>query len=105
MEQEEEKMDRASCLKSAESIVCSDRNQQYGDPENNFAQIANMWTAYLNVDIMPEDVAMMMIMLKIARVKTGSHKGDNYIDIAGYAACAAEIAANNEELANDFRAG
>lgn len=24
-EQEEEKMDRASCLKSAESIVCSDR--------------------------------------------------------------------------------
>lgn len=98
-------MDRASCLKSAESIVCSDRNQQYGDPENNFAQIANMWTAYLNVDIMPEDVAMMMIMLKIARAKTGSYKDDNYIDIAGYAACAAEIAANNEELANDFRAG
>lgn len=98
-------MDRASCLKSAKSIVCSDRNQQYGDPENNFAQIANMWTAYLNVDIMPEDVAMMMIMLKIARAKTGSYKDDNYIDIAGYAACAAEIAANNEELANDFRAG
>ena len=98
-------MDRVSCLRNAESIVCSDRDQQYGDPENNFAQIANMWTSYLGVEIVPEDVAMMMIMLKIARAKTGSYKEDNYIDIAGYAACAAEIATNNEELANDFRAG
>ena len=39
-----------------------------------------------------EDVAIMMILLKIARIQTGTFKPDNYIDIAGYAACAAEVA-------------
>ena len=28
----------------------------------------------------------------IARIQTGTFKPDNYIDIAGYAACAAEVA-------------
>ena len=40
----------------------------------------------------PHDVAILMALLKIARVRSGRYKADNYIDLAGYAACAAEIA-------------
>ena len=39
-----------------------------------------------------EDVPMMMALLKIARASTGKFKADNYIDLAGYAACGMEIA-------------
>lgn len=35
---------------------------------------------------------MMMAMLKIARIKSGRYHEDNFIDLAGYAACAGEIA-------------
>ena len=35
---------------------------------------------------------MMMALFKIARASTGKYKADNYIDLAGYAACGMEIA-------------
>ena len=38
------------------------------------------------------DVAMMMGMLKMARIKTGKYTQDNFVDLAGYAACGAEAA-------------
>ena len=37
------------------------------------------------------DVANMMILLKIARGAIGKPKADNWIDIAGYAACGGEL--------------
>ena len=45
-----------------------------------------------DIRIEPHDVAILMALLKIARVRSGRYKADNYIDLAGYAACAAEIA-------------
>lgn len=36
------------------------------------------------------DVAMMMALLKIARIAAGGGKADSWIDLAGYAACGAE---------------
>ena len=38
------------------------------------------------------DVSMMMSLLKVARIATGRPKADNFIDLAGYAACGGEIA-------------
>ncbi len=35
---------------------------------------------------------MMMALLKIARIKSGSGKADSYVDLCGYAALAADIA-------------
>ena len=94
-------MTRKEILTEAERCVCTDREQQYGTPENNFRLIAHLWEPYLkakcvspgsDVCINPEDVAVMMALLKIARIATGEPKADNYIDLAGYAACAGEIA-------------
>ena len=72
--------------------MCGSREEDYGSPEDNFAVIAALWTAYTGKDITPKDVAMMMALLKIARAKASS-KPDTYIDLAGYAACGAEISA------------
>ena len=89
-------MTRKEVLEQASKCVCGQREQDYGSPEDNFNTIARMWTLYLqsahgNVPALtPKDVAMMMVLLKVARASSGEH-ADNYVDIAGYAACAAEI--------------
>lgn len=85
-------MNRLDTLKAAAECVCGSREEDYGSPEDNFAVIAALWTAYTGTDITPKDVAMMMALLKIARAKAGS-KPDTYVDLAGYAACGAEISA------------
>ena len=83
---------RGYFLDEAKKIVCNDRETQYGSPENNFQVIADLWQAYLGMDISPEDVAIMMTLMKIARIRSGSFKGDSWIDAIGYMACGAEVA-------------
>ncbi|MGA4517406.1 DUF6378 domain-containing protein [Solibacillus silvestris] len=84
-------MKRNECLDKAKEIVCKDRENDYGDPENNFGLIAGLWSAYLQKTINAKDVAMMMALLKIARIKNGAFKEDSFVDLAGYAACACEF--------------
>lgn len=84
-------MTRSEVLDKAKDIVNGKRQQDYGSVEDNFAKIAMLWTAYLGHDVVARDVAAMMILLKIAREQTGHGKDDNWIDIAGYAACGAEL--------------
>lgn len=93
-----ESITRETVLEAARKCVCGDREQDYGSPENNFRTIANLWIDYLNakgggVDIEPEDVAAMLVLLKIARIASGHAKNDNWIDAAGYAACGGELQA------------
>lgn len=89
-------MNRLDTLKAAAECVCGSREEDYGSPEDNFAVIASLWTAYTGKDVTPKDVAMMMALLKIARAKAGS-KPDTYIDLAGYAACGAEISGREQK--------
>ena len=83
---------RETILKTAAKIVCGDREKEYGTPERNFDKISRLWNAYLGDNVTDaHDVAMMMCLLKVARIRTGQAKEDNYIDLAGYASCAGEI--------------
>lgn len=89
-------MTRKEILDTAEKMVNGDRQDDYGTPEQNFERIAMLWTHYLgpnrlNVGITPVDVAAMLALLKIARVASGHGKSDNWIDLAGYAACGGEL--------------
>lgn len=92
-------------LTNARNAVCTDRNKKYGEPENSFAAIAKLWTAYLqasgkmdeDINIYDNDAALMLAMFKIAREITAiSPNPDSYTDIAGYAACAGECALNGD---------
>lgn len=95
-------MKRIEILEVSKNIVCGDREEQYGTPENNFETIAEMWSSYLYrrgvvfKDIDSKDVAAMMIILKLVRIANGKQKCDNWVDIAGYAACGGEIESEGE---------
>ena len=92
-------MTRSELLDEAKSIVCGDREQDYGSPENSFHRIAEFWGTYINQQITPVDVAAMMALLKLARVAEGHGKTDNWVDLAGYAACGAEIESGEDDHA------
>ena len=84
-------MNRANCLKKADECVNGKREQDYGSPESNFLKIADLWSAYYGAPFSANDVAMMMALLKIARISTGTATEDSFVDLAGYAACGCEI--------------
>lgn len=84
-------MKRVELLEKAKEVVTGERVDIYGNPEDNFKEIAEYWSLYLGKKITPQDVAILMIFLKIARIKTGQDHIDNFIDIAGYSACAVEM--------------
>lgn len=89
-------MTRSEVLTKANACVNGDRQQDYGSPESNFKTIAEFWNTYLSNhricdDISPADVAAMLALLKIARISSGHAKDDNWIDLAGYAACGGEL--------------
>ena len=93
-------MTRSEILDTAKNIVTTDRNARYGEPEDNFAVIAEYWSTYLSqhnggrvILLTPMDVAIMMALFKIGRITTaGEFTADSYVDCAGYAAIAGEIA-------------
>jgi hypothetical protein len=86
---------REDILNTALEYVTKDRQATHGKPESSFSQIAQLWTAYTHHLFTPEDVAAMMILLKIARIAQNPGHNDNWVDVAGYAACGGEIAAEN----------
>lgn len=80
--------------------MCGDRDRDYGSPETSFEMIAALWEPYIrekcvgpdvDVCITGSDVGAMMALFKIARIATGHGKADNWIDLAGYAACGGEL--------------
>lgn len=85
-------MTRKECLEQAMGCVLRDRNNEYGEPENSFDLIADLWTAYTGHVFIGSDVAAMMALLKLARLKRNARHLDSAVDLAGYAACFAECA-------------
>ena len=93
-------MERSEILAAAERCVCGHRELDYGSPEDNFGKIAKLWTVYLGVSVSSTDVAMMMALMKIARIKgaqLGRVSEDSFVDLAGYAACGGEIATRERD--------
>lgn len=96
-------MDKLVFLEDVRDIV-EEREEQHGSPKEIFESIAIFWSDYLNrahgceVDLSGMDVALMMAQFKIARVIANPGKAlDSLMDIAGYAACAAELGGLSKE--------
>ena len=74
----------------AESLVGGVRRQEYGPAHTNFSRIRDIWNVILKDNLAPEkeltreDVAMMMVGLKIARWCENRDKRDNIVDSIGY---------------------
>lgn len=82
-------------LKRIEGCVCVDRQSTYGDAEDNFQAIADIWNTIfdskLAIPFEARDVAAAMVAVKLARLRTSPDHEDNWIDMGGYATCGAAI--------------
>lgn len=85
-------MERKDILEAAMRCVQQDRQATHGKPEDSFRRIAELWSAYLGYTVDSADVAAMMALLKIARIASNPKNADNWVDLAGYAACGGEVA-------------
>ena len=81
---------RSTILHEAESLVSSDREREHGDFYSNAYLTAKLWYGYTGYDIQPEQVPVMLALLKVAR-SSNSNNMDNFRDAAGYMALAAEL--------------
>jgi hypothetical protein len=70
-------------LEEAGYLVSADRQQTYGHPAKNFAETAALWSVVLGIPVAPEQVALCMVQVKIAR-EINLHKRDNIVDAIGY---------------------
>lgn len=84
-------MKRKQVLQAAEHLASTDREQSYGSPYLNHLRIAELWSAYLEHPITPEQVAICQVLVKVAR-SMESYKEDNFIDGAAYFGIACELA-------------
>jgi hypothetical protein len=113
-------MTRKAILKQAIKHTCNDREADYGPPWDNLTNISELWTAYLSgkydgkiiaptggeilggqVSLCAEDVAWMMVLLKMARTFKGQHRVDTYEDAAAYSALAGECAQTEKGLLDE----
>lgn len=84
-------MKATETLTVAAEIIGGDRAKTHGDLAENMKMIADLWSIYLKHEVSARDTAIMMALLKAARLKTGSASDDHFIDMAGYAAIAGEV--------------
>jgi len=90
-------MKRSEVLDTAKKYVTKDRAAQHGDMESNLTTISQYWGIHLGVEVKPHDVAVMMNLLKVARIKSSPENADHWIDGCGYLSCGAELIAEKPE--------
>ena len=82
-------------LQEAEAAVYGPRQAAYGHPSENFGRTARLWTAYLGEraphGLTASDVAMMMVLVKMARLMESPEHRDSIVDMAGYTATYARV--------------
>lgn len=88
---------RGNILLRAHEVINGERQDQYGQPEDCFSTIAALWSVWLGRTVTPQDVAVMMALLKIARMQHGAGHEDSFVDGAGYLALAADMAAGSAD--------
>lgn len=82
-----------SLLQEAHNTINGQRQLDYGDKLENFSQIAMGFQMVLarklksDSEITAEDVALLMMQVKIARLAKSPGHRDSILDVAGYAGC------------------
>ena len=89
-----------SILAEADRLVSTDRNQDYGDPADDFARAAAIWSAILGVQVQPYQIGLCMIGVKLSRAVESPAKRDHWVDIAGYAKCGHHCIVADEPVAD-----
>jgi hypothetical protein len=75
----------------ARRLVYGDRAATYGHPRGDFDRVAKMWGAILNTTVTAEQVAIMMVAFKLARLSQTPTHHDSQVDTIGYMLCLARL--------------
>ena len=78
-------------LEEACDLINKQREHDYGEASKNFQDIATGWSVILGTSISPEEVALMMAWLKMARLFKSPNHRDSWVDLIGYAALGGEL--------------
>lgn len=70
-------------LVEATNLVHGPRQESYGSPLTNWGRTAKIWSVILGVEVTPEQAALCMVGVKLAR-QVHKPARDNLVDIAGY---------------------
>jgi hypothetical protein len=98
----QQRVSRSEILDTAKQYVTKDRENEHGDMNDNFLTIASYWNVHLNIyHIGPQDVAVMMALLKIARIEQNEKNLDNWVDACGYLSCGGEIIARKKKRSEE----
>jgi hypothetical protein len=88
---------RDKILTTAEGLINGDRADIYGPAIKNFERIGILWGVMLGTDpVPPATVGIMLVQLKAARLFQTPDHLDSWVDLAGYAALAGEIATSSD---------
>lgn len=71
-----------SILAEAADVV-AERGKRYGSPMANHNRTAQLWGAYLGVELTAADVCKLNILQKLSRDRHQANR-DNLVDVAGY---------------------
>lgn len=98
-------MSERSDLLSEAIQTLATRGEHYGEVADDFTRVAAMWSQLYNADreIEPHEVAMHMICVKLSRLVESPGLRDNWLDIAGYAACGWEAVVQMEKIQAGLR--
>jgi hypothetical protein len=103
MRAERQRETAKSILQEADETAGETRSRDYGHPFENHRRIAAMWNIQLEKilkrPILPREVALMMVALKLAR-EINTPKRDNIVDAAGYLKCIDMIDRHLEQAKN-----
>ena len=97
-------MKSTDVLDKAKNLLSEAREKTHGDKVLNHENIARLWSSYFQnkykiaILVLPEDVANLMTLLKIARTQAGKFNLDDYVDACGYSAIAGEIANKRQSI-------
>lgn len=93
-----------SVMEEAHALVNGERAASYGHPQLNFDRITKLWNAYLwgraegqNAPISAKDHAIMMILVKVARLQQTPDHRDSLVDICGYVGTYEKLISREQE--------
>ena len=86
-----ETMNKAEAIQHLDKVL-NDRGANYGRPRPNHQRMADLLNNFLDGrknrgPITPEEVTIIMVLFKVARIMESPQHVDSYLDIAGYAIC------------------
>jgi hypothetical protein len=90
-------------LLEAHRLVNQDRGEQYGPPHEDYAKVAEIFSAMTGVNLTVKEAVMFPLAMKLARIRTNTFSGhdgwheDSVVDACGYLACLSMVHAATSE--------